>query len=81
MDVQIAVFRRMRHLRLGAPQSIHFDREYDNKQFKAFCAETTTELHIVGENYQDTNGLVENVNRTLRSFFDRLRLCDKRSTT
>ena len=38
-------------------------------------------MDLVASNDHEANGLIENENRTLRSFFDRLRSCDKRSST
>lgn len=79
MDVQISVLQRMFFLRHGPPQSIRCDREYDNAQFKLFCAQTETKLHFVSANDHEANGLIENANRTLRSFYDRIRIYDRKS--
>ncbi len=79
MDVQISVLRLIQHLRHGPPRTIRCDREYDNEQFKEFCSEHDTELLPVAANDHEANGLIENANRTLRSFYNRIRLCDSRS--
>lgn len=81
MNVQIDVLRQIQFLRHGPPEFIRCDREYDNEEFRAFCAEHGTELVPVAANDHESNGLIENANRTLRSFFDRLRSFDKRTAT
>ena len=80
MDVQIRVLYRMQHLRHGPPKTIRCDNEYNNKDFQAFCATNETQLIPVAADDHEANGLVENANRTLRSFYDRFRCCDKKST-
>ena len=79
MDIQISALRRIQQLRHCPPGTIRCDREYDNSKFRAFCSETNTALIPVAANDHEANGLIENANRTLRSFFDRIRACDRRS--
>lgn len=81
MDVQIEDLRQIQYIRHGPPQSINCDREYHNSQFMQFCAKTNTALHLVAANDYEPNGLIENANRTLRSFYDRIRLGDKRTVS
>lgn len=80
MESQIRVLKRMQHLRHGAPRTIRCDNEYNNTEFKEFCKQYGTELIPTAANDHEANGLIENANRTLRSFYDRLRCCDKKST-
>lgn len=80
METQIRVLTRIHHLRHGAPKTIRCDNEYNNDEFQTFCNEHGTTLLPVAANDHESNGLIENANRTLRSFYDRLRSCDKRST-
>ena len=77
--MQIETFKHIQLLRHGAPKTIQCDREYDNQEFRAFCESHDISLRFSAAHDHEANGLFENANRTLRSFFDRLRLCDKRS--
>ena len=81
MDVQIRVLTQIQLIRHGCPTTIQCDREYDNVEFKKLCASSSNRLNFVAANDHEANGLIENANRTLRSFFNRLRLFDRRSTT
>lgn len=80
MDYQISTFSRMHLWRHGAPQAIRCDNECNNHEFRNFCLEEGITLAPVEANDHEANGLIENANKTLRSFFNRTRLCDKRST-
>lgn len=79
MDVQIELLRRFQYQRHGPPKSIKCDKEYDNVQFRTVCAETMPILNLVTANDHDSNGLIENANQTLRSFYNQIRQCDRRS--
>lgn len=69
----------MQYQRHGPPKSIRCDREYDNAQIRAFCAETTTILNVVAANDHESNGLIEDANQTLCSFYNRIRQYYRRS--
>ena len=79
MRVQIDVLYRMQHLRHGSPKFIRCDREYFNSEFRAFCDQHQTELIAVAANDHESNGAIENANKTLRNYFNRLRLGDRKS--
>lgn len=79
MDIQTRILKRIQHLRHGAPITIRCDKEYKNAKIKAFCTETRTELISVIAKDHRANGFIKNENRTLRSFYDRIRCGDKRS--
>jgi len=72
-DVQVAAFAAIWIYRHGLPKKIHADREYFRGAFADFCKDNDINLvEIAAEDHQ-ANGAVERGNRTLRSFFRRLR--------
>lgn len=60
----IEVFRRIQYQWNGPLKSIRRDREYDNAQFQAFCAARLTPLNFVASDDNESNGLIDNANRT-----------------
>lgn len=80
MDCQLSTFTRIHLWRHGSPLVIRCDNEFDNRDFKDFCLEQGIHRAPVAANNHKENGLIENTNKTLRSFFDRTRLYDQRST-
>lgn len=79
MHFQIEVLRQVQHQWHGPPKSIRCIKEYHNEQLRAFFAEAMTTLNLVAASDHDSNGLVENANQTLRSYYNRIRLCYRRS--
>lgn len=79
MDVQIYVLRRIPYILQIPHKTIHCENEDKKAQSSTFCKEMGTELRPVAENKHEANGLIENYNRVLRSFYHSLRLCDSRS--
>lgn len=67
-------------LRHGAPRRTRCDFEYDNTQFFQLCQHENMQPVFVPANDHEAYGLDEDVNRTLCSFFDRIRSREKRST-
>lgn len=78
---QISVLERMNIWRQGAPLIIRCDNEYNNKEFQEFYLMNGTQIVPVAANDHEANGLIENSNKTLRQFCDRLQISDKRSTS
>ena len=74
MHIQIDVFKQIQLLRHGAQKTIQCDREYDIREFRSLCDSLNLALRLSAAHDHKENGLIENANRTLRSFFDRLRL-------
>lgn len=54
--------------------------DYDNAQSRAFCAEKMTTVNLVAASDHKSNGPIENANQTLLSYYNRICLCDSRST-
>lgn len=80
METKISTFRRIYTLRNGTSRTIKNDREYLNSEFGAFYDEMECNLIPVSANDHEGKGLIENANKTLRSFYNLLRLCDQSST-
>lgn len=80
MGVQIGVLRCIQYLRHGEPKTVLCDREYRNPRFRQFCQGAGTELLLVASNDHEAYGLIKNANRTIRSLFNRLRICDIRNS-
>ena len=70
---QVSTFSKIWIHRHGIPKKIHADREYFRGKFADFCSENGIELLELAANDHEANGIVERANRTLRSFFRRLR--------
>lgn len=81
INLKIFFVQQIQMLRHGCPRSIKCDREYDSNLFKPFCRESDITLLLGAANDYEANGLVENWNRTLTSFFDRLRPCEMQVPT
>lgn len=78
---QVRVFRRIQANRHGIPRSIHCDREYNKGAFQQYCDEMHINIVPVAAHSHESNGAIERANRTLRSYFNRLRKCDRKSPT
>lgn len=55
MNVQVEVLGRIQCQRHGLPKSTKCYWEYDNAQFRAFCAEIVTILNLVVSNDHESN--------------------------
>jgi len=80
LDTQIAVFKSLYLYRHGPPLSIRGDEEYKKPDFLTFCHSINTEFVDIAANHHEGNGVIERANRTVRMYFDRIRLADKKST-
>ena len=78
---QIKVFRAIQIYRHGLPTSITGDQEYNKKEFKEFCSNIAVELISTPAYDHEANGTIESANRTIRSYFNRLRAVDKKTAT
>lgn len=73
LDAQLATFLDIWIYRHGIPLTIHADREYFKGVFYSFCSENGITLAEHAANDHEANGTVERANRTLKSFFRRIR--------
>lgn len=81
LSEQVNVLKRIQINKHGVPRTIHCDREYNKGDFLEYCTDVGIRLIPVAANSHESNGAIERANRTLRSFFDRLRLCDQKGLT
>lgn len=80
LEVQIAVFMSIFLFRHGPPLSIRGDEEYKKPLFLSFCHSIGAEFISVAANHHEGNGMIERGNRTIRMYFDRIRLAHKKET-
>lgn len=79
LDEQVKVFRRIQLNRHGIPKTVIGDREYNKGAFQSLCDENRILLIPTPAHAHECNGAIERANRTVRSRFDRLRVCDQRA--
>lgn len=77
---QIRVFRAIQLHRHGPPLTITGDQEYNKVEIKSFCNEIGAQLVPTSANDHEANGSVESANRIVRSYFNRLRSVDKKTS-
>jgi len=77
---QIRVFINSQIHRHGTPTKIYGDNEYNKKEFLQFCASIRATFAPIPAYDHEANGAIESANRTLRSYFNRLRALDKKET-
>ncbi len=73
MGDQISAFKKIEVLRHGNPQRIYGDREYLTGEFKTICDNLSAKFIPMAANDHEANGTVERANRTLKTFFRRIR--------
>lgn len=78
---QVRIFCRLQLNRHGTPKTVLSDREYAKGEFKIFCEKSGILIIPVAAHAHESNGMIERANSSLRSIFDRLRLCNRQEQT
>ena len=73
LSFQAAEFIRIQIYRHGVPHKITGDNEFNKGDFLAMCNDFGIVFSSIAANDHEANGLIERGNRTLRSFFRRIR--------
>lgn len=74
LEVKVKTFLGMSMYRHVVPKKIKPDRGFFKSAFETFCKDCSMEQTKLGSNDHEANRTVERANRTIRSFFLRVRL-------
>ena len=81
LATQIRAFRTAWLWHYGPPRTVMGDNEYNKSEFLEFLREIDAEFEPVPAYDHQANGAIESANRTLRSYYRRLRSVDRKSST
>ena len=80
LETQIRIFKSIYLYRHGPPSSIRGDEEYNKPEFLHFCESIETNFIAIAANHHEANGVIERANRTIRMYYDKLRLAHGKSS-
>lgn len=78
---QVRTIKQIQLYRHGIPKSITADGEYGKGDFNEMCDEFNIKLIVTPAHAHQSNGKIERANRTIRSFYNRLRACHPNAPT
>lgn len=76
---QVTAFKRIQIYRHGAPLRIHGDGQYGKGEFIKMCDDIGAKFILSAANDHEASGAIESANKTLRSYYRRIRAVDQKS--